>query len=95
MFLYAWRGREKLQPKMQNFIKLAHEKIKKLVALEEENKNLKAKIENLETQLLKQRVKEVEEKGEEPTPKSKPNNSKIAEKKKSSLENWLHGFGNS
>jgi hypothetical protein len=74
--------------KMQNFITLAHEKIKKLVALEEENKSLKTKVENLENQLLKQRIREVEE----ATPKPKPNDSKTTEKKKgpSSLENWLH-----
>jgi len=48
--------------KMRNFIVVAHKTIKRVIALEEENKNLRAKVEKLENQLLEQRVKEVEEK---------------------------------
>jgi hypothetical protein len=82
--------------KMQNFIPAAHKAIKRFVYLEEENKQLKEKVEKLENERLKERVKEVEEKElrekEETPPKPKPNDSKITEKKKgpSSLENWLH-----
>jgi len=72
--------------KMQNFIPVVHKAIKRLVDQDEEIKTLRARVEKLEGQLLKERVKEVKEKElkekEETTPQPKPNDSKITEKKK-------------
>jgi hypothetical protein len=62
---------ENFNQKMQSFIVLAHEAIKKLVAQEEEIKRLRDRVD----QLLKQRVEEIVEK-EETTPKAKPKNKK-------------------
>ena len=55
-------GGKTFSQKMQNFIPVAHKAIKRLVVLEEENKQLKEKVEKLENERLKERVKEVEEK---------------------------------
>jgi len=67
--------------KMQNFIPVAHKAIKRLVDLEEENKQLKEKVEKFENERRKERVKEVKEREvSETTQKTKPKDNKITEK---------------